>query len=62
LDGLLNPGVDVSGGESFPMFGVRQATVLDIVAQSGADVIDVQDDRSCGDDWVSYQYIVRRPS
>jgi len=62
LDGLLNPGVDVSGGESFPMFGVRQATVVDIVAQSGADVIDVQDDRSCGDDWVSYQYIVRRPA
>jgi len=62
LDGLLNSGVAVSDAESFPMFGVRQATVLDIVAQSGADVIDVQDDRSCGDDWVSYQYFVRRPA
>jgi hypothetical protein len=62
LNGVLTSGPDILDTRSFPMFGVPRAKVLDIVTQSGADVIGVEDDRSCGDDWVSYQYVVRRPA
>jgi SAM-dependent methyltransferase len=62
MGGLPVTGAELADVEPFPMYGVRQEAALDMVAQSGAEVIDVQDDRSCGDDWVSYQYFVRKPA
>lgn len=47
--------------EPFPMYGVSKETVLQVIAGRRAEVVDIQDDHSCGDDWVSYQYYVRAP-
>ncbi|MBM3770195.1 MAG: class I SAM-dependent methyltransferase [Acidimicrobiia bacterium] len=45
--------------EPFPMYGVPRETVLQVIARCGLDLIEVQDDHSCGDDWVSHQYYAR---
>jgi SAM-dependent methyltransferase len=50
--GLVDPG-------EFPMYGVPLDTVVRLVAGHGATLVHVENDRSCGDDWVSYRYFVR---
>lgn len=37
------------------MYGVPRETVLQVIARCGLDLIEVQDDHSCGDDWVSHR-------
>jgi hypothetical protein len=44
----------------FPMYGLAREKVLDVLADCGVRIVAVEDDRSCGDDWVSYQYFVTR--
>jgi hypothetical protein len=58
-DALL---MQIQGGEvePFPMYGVSRAVVLETVERSGAQVVAVRDDSSCGNDWVSYQYVACR--
>jgi SAM-dependent methyltransferase len=51
---------DVEPPEEFPMFGIAKEIVLDRIGRNGASVALVQDDHSCGDDWVSYRYFVSR--
>ena len=43
----------------FPMYGVQKEKVIDLVLSQGGELIHVENDRSCGDDWVSYRYFVR---
>ena len=57
-DGL--PVAGLTAVEPFPMYGLARETVLDVLADCGVRIVAVEDDRSCGDDWVSYQYFVTR--
>jgi len=34
-------------------------SVVGLIADHGATLLHVENDRSCGDDWVSYRYFVR---
>jgi hypothetical protein len=45
-----------SNVKDFPMFGTPQEDVLKLLAECSMKVIAVDDDRSCGDDWISYRY------
>jgi hypothetical protein len=42
----------------FPMFGVKQETVVDLILQNRGEVLLVEPDSSCGDEWISYRYYV----
>jgi SAM-dependent methyltransferase len=43
----------------FPMYGVPLHIVTVLLAGRGATLLHIENDRSCGDDWVSYRYFVR---
>ena len=42
----------------FPMHGMHRDTVVALVARHGATLHHIEDDRSCGQDWVSFRYFV----
>jgi SAM-dependent methyltransferase len=44
----------------FPMFGVRLSSVVQLIADCGGTLLHIENDRTCGEDWVSYRYIVRK--
>ena len=44
----------------FPMYGLARNVVVEAIAECGVRLVAVEADRSCGDDWVSYQYFVTR--
>jgi len=44
----------------FPMFGVPLDTIVRLVAGQRATLVHIDNDRSCGDDWVSYRYFVKK--
>ena len=46
--------------EAFPMHGVRLNAVVRLIADCGGTLLHVENDRTCGEDWVSYRYIVRK--
>jgi SAM-dependent methyltransferase len=46
--------------QEFPMFGIPQDEVLELLSACSMEVIAVDDDRSCGDDWISYRYFTRK--
>ena len=48
--------------QEFPMFGIPQHEVLMLLAACSMDVIVVDDDHSCGDDWISYRYYANKPA
>jgi SAM-dependent methyltransferase len=52
-----DPQADDSG--AFPMFGVRLSSVVQLIADCGGTLLHVENDRTCGEDWVSYRYIAR---
>ena len=41
------------------MYGVPLHTVVRLIADCGATLLHIENDRSCGDDWMSYRYVVR---
>lgn len=51
---------DVEAPPDFPMHGIRRDIVERLISDAGADVLVVDDDRSCGDDWISHWYVVRK--
>jgi len=51
---------DLDDPTAFPMYGIETDTVTRLIADHGADLVHVENDRSCGDDWVSYRYFVRK--
>ena len=42
------------------MHGVPRSEVEAILDAGGGELFHVEDDQSCGNDWVSYRYFVRR--
>jgi SAM-dependent methyltransferase len=55
---LAEPGAQEP--EDFPMFGVPSDEVIALITESGLTLRHVEDDRSCGPDWISYRYFVTR--
>lgn len=55
---ISNPAAPDPG--DFPMYGVPTREVRALLAAGGGDLFHVEDDRSCGDDWVSYRYFVKK--
>jgi SAM-dependent methyltransferase len=56
LHSLELPTKPQSEVEDFPMFGIPQHELLSLLAGCSMKVIGIDDDRSCGNDWVSYRY------
>jgi SAM-dependent methyltransferase len=48
--------------QDFPMFGIPRDEVLKLLAARSMKLIAVDDDRSCGDDWISYRYYAVKPA
>jgi SAM-dependent methyltransferase len=48
--------------KDFPMFGIPREEVLKLLAACSMKVVAVDDDRSCGDDWISYRYYAIKPA
>jgi SAM-dependent methyltransferase len=57
---LSGPNLAAADPGEFPMHGIPRESVERLIAESGGVVVHVEHDRSCGDDWVSYRYFVRR--
>jgi SAM-dependent methyltransferase len=43
----------------FPMNGLGVQSVVGLIADCGGTLLHIENDRSCGDDWMSYRYVVR---
>jgi hypothetical protein len=48
--------------KDFPMFGIPREEVLKLLAACSMKVVVVDDNRSCGDDWISYRYYAIKPA
>jgi SAM-dependent methyltransferase len=44
----------------FPMHGVHTDVVSQLIAAGGGELLERTADRSCGQDWISYRYFVRK--
>jgi hypothetical protein len=44
----------------FPMHGVHTDVVLQLIAAGGGELLERTADRSCGQEWISYRYFVRK--
>ena len=42
------------------MYAVDTNIVTGLIARHGGMLLQIENDRSCGEDWVSYRYFVRR--
>ena len=42
------------------MYGIPLNVVVATIAGCGGTLLHVENDRSCGDDWMSYRYFVRK--
>ena len=56
---IAGANMDADDPGEFPMFGVPLDAVAGLVADHGATLLHIENDRSCGDDWVSYRYFVQ---
>jgi hypothetical protein len=64
-DGIASLGLATamrSDVKDFPMFGIPREEVLKLLGACSMKVVAVDDDRSCGDDWISYRYYAIRPT
>ncbi len=57
--GAAGARMDVDDPGEFPMYGVPVNSVAGLIAGEGATLLHIENDRSCGDDWVSYRYFVQ---
>jgi len=57
--GVTGAQTDVDDPGEFPMHGVPLDAVASLIAEHGATLLHIENDRSCGDDWVSYRYFAR---
>ena len=48
------------GGEpgEFPMHGIERTEVVEAIERLGGRLIHIEDDHSCGEEWVSFRYYV----
>ena len=60
-DGVAGATQGVDDPGEFLMFGIPVNVVVRLIADCGATLIHIENDRSGGDDWVSYRYFVRAP-
>jgi SAM-dependent methyltransferase len=51
---------DADDPGDFPMYAVDTNIVTGLIARHGGMLLQIENDRSCGEDWVSYRYFVRR--
>ncbi|OLE97248.1 MAG: hypothetical protein AUG75_10580, partial [Cyanobacteria bacterium 13_1_20CM_4_61_6] len=51
---------DIEAPGDFPMYAVDTNIVTGLIARQGGMLLQIENDRSCGEDWVSYRYFVRR--
>jgi hypothetical protein len=58
--GVTGASVDVEDPGEFPMYGVAIDSATRLIAEQAATLLHVENDRRCGDDWVSYRYFVRK--
>jgi SAM-dependent methyltransferase len=60
-DTTTPPGTDADAENlgGFPMNGMSVQSVVSLIADCGGTLLHVDSDRSCGDDWMSYRYVVR---
>lgn len=54
----INVNADSPG--DFPMYGVPLDAVVRLIAEQSAALLHIENDHSCGDDWVSYRYFIRK--
>jgi SAM-dependent methyltransferase len=60
LEPIVGADTKAVDSETFPMFGVRLNSVVQLIAESGGTLLHVENDRTCGEDWVSYRYIAKK--
>jgi SAM-dependent methyltransferase len=44
----------------FPMHGIDREIMIDFIARHGGRLVHIEDDHSCGAEWVSFRYYVKR--
>ena len=59
--GAADAATNADNRGEFPMYGVPVHSVAGLIARHGATLLHVENDRSCGEDWVSYRYVARAP-
>ncbi len=57
--GVAGAKTSVEDPGEFPMYGLPVNSVVGLIADHGATLLHIENDRSCGEDWVSYRYFVR---
>jgi len=55
---LGDPNVENPG--DFPMFGVPTDVIQHVISACGGELLQKSDDHSCGNDWISFKYYVRK--
>jgi hypothetical protein len=60
LEPIVGADPPADDSEAFPMFGVPLHSVVQLIADCGGNLLHVENDRTCGEDWVSYRYIARK--
>lgn len=61
-EALVLASSDAVDPREFPMYGIPREDVLALLADASLEVVAVDNDRSCGEDWISYRYFARKPS
>ena len=61
-EALVLESSDAVDPQEFPMYGFPREDVLALLDDASLEVVAVDDDRSCGEDWISYRYFARKPS
>jgi SAM-dependent methyltransferase len=57
---INGPDPQADDSAAFPMFGVRLTSVVQLIANCGGTLLHVENDRTCGEDWISYRYIAQK--
>jgi SAM-dependent methyltransferase len=60
-EALVLESSDTVDPREFPMYGIPREDVLALLADASLEIVAVDDDRSCGEDWISYRYFARKP-
>ncbi len=60
LERIAGADVQANDSETFPMFGVCLNSVVRLIDNCGGTLLHIENDRTCGEDWVSYRYVVRK--
>jgi hypothetical protein len=42
------------------MHGIERETIVGLIARNGGRLVHIEDDHSCGAEWISFRYYVTR--